>query len=112
MAAKHTIISCERLASNEEMRLHPELNSLTGLCVDAVVPVAYGAHPSQCFGYYDYDSTFYLRYDKISKTQEDFDAFIKEYVDECPDHGAYLVKSGHLILVGLNVQPGYGYRPA
>lgn len=111
MAAKHTIISCERLASNEEMRLHPELNSLTGLCVDAVVPVAYGAHPSQCFGYYDYDSTFYLRYDKISKTQEDFDAFIKEYVDECPDHGAYLDKIGASHLVGLNVQPGYGYRP-
>ncbi|MBD9133787.1 MAG: hypothetical protein EGP73_02835, partial [Alistipes indistinctus] len=49
-----------RLVSDEEMHRHPERNTLTGLCVDAVVPAAYGAHPSQCFGCYDYDGTFTL----------------------------------------------------
>jgi len=111
MAARHTIVSCERLVSDEEMHRHPERNTLTGLCVDAVVPAAYGAHPSQCFGCYDYDSTFYLCYDKVSRTQEDFDAFIREYVDECPTHGDYLNKIGAEHLTSLCVQPGYGYRP-
>ena len=111
MAARHTIASCERLVSDEEMHRHPERNTLTGLCVDAVVPAAYGAHPSQCFGCYDYDSTFYLCYDKVSRTQEDFDAFIREYVDECPTHGDYLNKIGAEHLTSLCVQPGYGYRP-
>ena len=111
MAARHTIVSCERLASNEEMRRHPERNTLTGLCVDAVVPAAYGAHPSQCFGCYDYDSEFYLHYDKVSRTQAEFDAFIQEYVDGCPAHVDYLNKIGAGRLTQLAVQPGYGYRP-
>lgn len=110
MAARHTIVSCEQLCSNEEMRRSPERNTLTGLCVDAVVPAAYGAHPSQCFGFYDYDSQFYRKYDKVSRSQEDFDGFIREYVDDCPTHGAYLDKIGADHLLSLAVNPGYGYR--
>lgn len=110
MAAKHTIVSCEQLCSNEEMRQHPERNTLTGLCVDAVVPAAYGAHPSQCFGCYDYDSQFYIQYDKVSRTQQAFDSFIQEYVDDCPTHGDYLNKIGAEHLLELCVHPGYGYH--
>lgn len=111
MAAKHTIVSCERLVPEEELRRNPERNTLTGLCVDAVVPAVYGAHPSQCFGCYDYDSAFYLNYDKVSRTQEAFDGFIREYVDGCPTHGEYLDKIGADHLLSLAVVPGYGYRP-
>lgn len=111
MAARHTIVSCERLASDEEMHRHPERNTLTGLCVDAVVPAAYGAHPSQCFGYYDYDSAFYLAYDKISRSQEDFDQFLDAYIDDCPTHGDYLNKIGAARLMELNISPGCGYHP-
>jgi len=111
MAARHTIVSCERLASEEELRRNPERNTLTGLCVDAVVPAVYGAHPSQCFGCYDYDSAFYLEYDKASRTQEAFDGFIQKYVDGCPTHEVYLDKVGAARLTNLSVQPGYGYRP-
>jgi glutaconate CoA-transferase subunit A len=111
MAARSTIVSCERLASNEEMHRHPEYNTLTGLCVDAIVPAVYGAHPSQCFGCYDYDSRFYLMYDKVSRTQEEFDAFLREYVDDCPTHGIYLNKIGAEHLTDLQIRPGYGYRP-
>lgn len=111
MAARYTIVSCERLASDEEMHSHPESNTLTGLCVDAVVPAAYGAHPSQCFGYYDYDSAFYLMYDKISRSQEDFEQFLDTYVDGCPTHGDYLNKIGAAHLTELNISPGYGYHP-
>ena len=111
MAAKHTIVSCEQVVSNEEIRRHPERNSLTGLCVDAVVEAPYGAHPSQCFGCYDYDGQFYLAYDKVSRTQEDFDAFLREYVENCPDHSTYLEKIGVEHLLSLRVKPGFGYVP-
>lgn len=67
IAARHTIVTCERLASNEELRRHPERNSILGLCVDAVVPAPYGAHPSQCAGCYDYDGPFYQEYDRASR---------------------------------------------
>lgn len=111
MAAKRTIVTCEQLVSNEEIRRHPELNSLSGLCVDAVVHAPRGAHPSQCFGCYDYDSQFYLEYDKASRTQEDFDLFIQKYVEECPTNGEYLDRIGASRLLALDIKLGYGYAP-
>lgn len=101
----------KRLVSNEEIRRHPELNSLTGLCVDAVVEAPRGAHPSQCFGCYDYDSQFYLEYDQASKTQEAFDVFVQKYITDVPTHEAYLDLLGAARLLSLNVKPGYGYVP-
>lgn len=111
IAANKTIVSCEELVSDEELRRQPELNSCTGLCVDAVVPASYGAHPSQCFNYYDYDSRFFIDYDNASRTQEAFDRFIAEYVDACPTHADYLNKLGAARLLKLRIQPGYGYTP-
>jgi glutaconate CoA-transferase subunit A len=112
MAAKYTIVSCETLIDDDEIRRNPELNTLTGLCVDAVVHLPYGAHPSQCFGCYDYDAQFFREYEKVSKTQGDFDQFLKANVDECPTNEAYLDKWGRSRLLGLSIRPGYGYVPA
>jgi glutaconate CoA-transferase subunit A len=111
MAAKYTIISCDKLVSNEEIRRHPELNSLTGLCVDAVVHIPYGAYPSQCFALYDYDGSFFLEYDKISRSQESFDAFSDEYIFGCKNHQEFLDKCGASHLLELQVVEGLGYVP-
>jgi glutaconate CoA-transferase subunit A len=111
VAAKHTIVSCDELVSDEEMSRNPELNTLTGLCVDAVVHLPYGAHPSQCFGMYDYDSRFYIQYEKASRTQEDFEIFMRENVYDCPLHDDYLNKWGAAELLKLQVVEGCGYVP-
>lgn len=111
MAAGRTIVSCEELVSNEEIRRHPELNSLSGLCVDAVTPLPYGAHPSQCFDCYDYDPALYQEYDQASRTDEGFDAFVEKYVFSRPDHGGYLDAIGASRLLGLRVRRGVGYVP-
>jgi glutaconate CoA-transferase subunit A len=111
IAAKHTIVSCDKLVSDEEISRRPELNTLTGLCVDAVVHLPYGAHPSQCFGLYDYDSRFYNLYEKVSRTQEDFDAFLRENVYDCPTHDDYLDRWGAADLLKLQAAEGYGYVP-
>lgn len=111
MAAKHTIVSCETLVGNDEIRRNPELNSLTGLCVDAIVHMPYGAHPSQCYNFYDYDTRFFIEYEKVSRTQEDFDSFLKENVYDCPSHSEYLDKWRIENLLELKVDPRYGYVP-
>lgn len=111
MAAKRTVISCETLVSDEYIRMQPELNSLSGLCVDAVVHAPYGAHPSQCFGCYDYDGGFYTEYDHASKSQNAFDVFMEKYVTSCPTHDAYIDYIGASRLAALRVQPGTGYVP-
>lgn len=109
IAAKHTIVSCEELVDNEIMRRNPELNTATGLCVDAVVKAPYGAYPSQCFDCYDYDGMFFVEYDKISRTKEAFDKFIEKDVMSCPNHEAYLDKVGASRLLHLRVDKGHGY---
>lgn len=110
MAAAHTVISCEELVSDEELRREPHLNSLPGLCVDAVVHLPKGAHPSQCYNHYDYDSRFYRDYDVASRTQPDFEAFLAEYVIPY-DHQGYLEHLGQARLAALENQAGFQYVP-
>ncbi len=109
IAAKRCIVTCEQVVSNEEIRLDPTKNSIAGFCVDAVVHAPYGAHPTQCYGFYDYDNAFLKLYDVASKTQEDFEAFLKEWVYDVPTHEAYLNKLGASRLINLNIVPGLGY---
>ena len=109
-AAKRTIVTCEELVSDEEIRKAPELNTIPGIVVDAVVHVPYGAHPSQVYNYYDYDKKFYLDYDAASKTKESFNSFLKEWVLDLKDHRQYLDKLGGWRLIDLKTVPGYGYH--
>ena len=107
IAAKHTVISCEELVPDEELRAHPELNTLPGMCVSAVVHLPFGAHPSQCFGCYDYDPASLLEYERISRTQEEFDRWLPGELGA--DHDAYLARVGSERLAALRVDPEAGY---
>ena len=109
IAARHTIVSCEELVSDEEMRKDPGANTIPGLCVSAVVPMPFGAHPSQCHGCYDYDAAAMLEYDKASRTQEAFDLYIKKYIYDLPSHQAYLDTLGAERLSRLQVDLELGY---
>lgn len=108
VAAKHCIVTCEELVSNEEIR--KELNnSIPGFVISAVVHAPYGAHPSQCYNYYDYDGEYLKNYDKVSKTDEDFKTFTKEWIYDLKNHDEYLNKLGATRLINLKVVPGLGY---
>ena len=108
-AAKHVIVTCEELISNEEIRKQPNLNSIPGFVVDAVVHAPFGAHPTQCSEYYDYDKRFLFDYDAAGKTAESFDAFLQKWVYGVKDHGTYLDKLGASRLLALKTVPGFGY---
>lgn len=109
VAARKTIVTCEELVSNEYIRRDPTKNSIPAFCVDAVVHVPFGAHPSQCYDYYDYDGDFFKHYNIVSKTEEDFKEFVKEWVYDIEDHDAYLNKLGATRLLNLKPVPGFGY---
>ncbi len=109
IAAKRVIVTCEELVSNEEMRLDPTKNSIPSMCVDAVVHAPFGAHPSQCYNYYDYDNPFLKLYDVASKTQEDFNAFVQEWIYDAETHENYCNKLSAMRLINLRVVPGLGY---
>lgn len=109
MAAKHCIVTCEELVTNEEIRKDPGANSLPGFVVDAVVHVPFGAHPSQCYNYYDYDKDYLKAYDIAGKTDEEFEAFLQDWVYGTKNHEEYLNKLGATRLEKLRVIPGLGF---
>lgn len=108
--AKHTIVTCEELVSNEFIRREPEKNTIPGIVVDAVVHIPFGGHPSQVYNYYDYDKEFYLDYDVAGKSDETFRAWIQEWVLDVNGFDEYLSKLGTKRLINLKVVPGYGYH--
>jgi glutaconate CoA-transferase subunit A len=48
--------------------------------LDAVVPVAGGAHPSYAHGYYNRDNAFYVAWDAIAKDRDRFQRWIEDEV--------------------------------
>ena len=109
IAAKRCIVTCEELVSEEEIRKEPSKNSIPQFCVDAVVHVPFGAHPSQCYNYYDYDANFFKMYDTVTKTEEDLKAFLQEWVYDIKNNDEYIDKLGASRLTKLRVVPGFGY---
>ena len=109
VAAKKVIVTCEQLVSNEYIRQDPTKNSIAPFCVDAVVHVPYGAHPTQCYDFYDYDNAFLKAYGAASKTDEDFKAFLDEWVYGVNSPEEYREKLGANRLIALNNVPGFGY---
>ncbi len=108
--SKRTIVTCEELVPDDEIKREPEKNTIPGVVVDAVVHLPYGAHPSQVYGCYDYDKQFYLDYDAAGKTKESFQAFLKEWDYDVGDHRGYLEKLGASRLIDLKCITGFGYH--
>lgn len=109
IAAKNVIVTCEELVSNEQIRLDPTKNSIAPFCVDAVVHIPHGSHPTQCYDFYDYDNAFLKMYGEASKTDEGFKAFVDEWVYGVKTPEEYLEKLGANRLINLRNVPGYGY---
>lgn len=131
MAARKTIVTCEELVSNEEIRKDPSLPNVFAGCVGAVVHVPFGAWPSQCYDYYDDDPDLLREYDKASKYLDDNDAkakmdkkkipydpdhmpenfkdFCEKWIYSLENHEQLLDKIGGSRLAKLKVVPGLGY---
>lgn len=111
MAAPVTIVTVEKIVSDEEMAQHPAENVLPGMYVTAVVELPYGAHPTQMPHYYDNDPWFYKEYQAASASKEKFSQFIKEWILDTKDHQGYLAKLGESRMETIKADPVYGYNP-
>lgn len=109
LGAKHVIVSCEEIVTNEEIRLEPGLNQISCIIPDAIVLAPYGAHPSQVCNYYDYDREYLRYYDRVGKDDEAYETYLDEWVRNPIDHYAYLDKLGVKRLLDLRVRPGMNF---
>jgi len=110
-AAKYTIVTTEKIVSEEFLKENTNLNSIPGEFVDAIVEVPFGSHPGGCYGYHDTDPWFYKDYVEASKKEQTFRQWLDKWVFDLPDHAAYLNKIGKEQIKAITADPAYGYNP-
>ena len=105
-ASDRTIVSVERIISNEELRRFPERTSIP--LVEAVVRAPFGAHPFSSVGHYLEDIPFLQDYVAAATafTRGDdrtkLDQWLQAYIYEPTDHFDYLERFGARRLFNLN----------
>ncbi len=109
-AAKRVIVLAEEIVSTDYLRQQPELTRVSGLHVDMVVHLPYGAHPTSCYRWYDYDADHLREYVAAAKDPAALERYLERYVYSVDDHYGYLERVGGLArLSALRADPVYGY---
>ena len=110
-AATAVVVTCEEIVPASYLKLEPDRNSLPPFLVDAVVPVAYGAHPTACPYFYDYDPAHLNLYKAAAKDDEQWRAYLQEWVYGVESWDAYLDKVGGAQLARIRANTVAGYAP-
>ena len=109
-AAKKVVIITEDLVPTDVIRQQPELTVVPGFHVDAVVQLAYGAHPTSLYRYYDHHEEHLRLYVGKARSEAGVAEYIDEYILKAKDHMDYLEKVGGLReLSKLKADPLLGY---
>jgi glutaconate CoA-transferase subunit A len=108
-AAQHVVLTCEDLVGPGELRSHPEHNQVPALIVDAVVPVPFGAYPTACYRYYDYDPAFLSDYRTAATDDARYGAYLEHWVHAKKDHAERIAQVGSERLAALKADPRTGY---
>ncbi len=87
LAAKRAIVTVEEIV--DDLAAPPNATVLPSWVVSAVAHVPRGASPSYAHGYYARDNAFYKHWDLVSRDRDIFLGWMREYVLETRDFGAY-----------------------
>ncbi len=93
-AAKHVIITCERLVDIETFRSDPHLVRIPYFCVDAVCEVPYGSYPGNMPFEYFSDEEHIRDWLSVEKDEAKFKEFLEKNVYGCRDHADYIYRNG------------------
>lgn len=93
-AARHVIVTCERLVDIEVFRNDPHLAMIPYFCVDAVCEVPYGSYPGNMPFEYFSDEVHLKEWLTAEKDPAVFKTFLDRQIFSCRDHNEYLEKNG------------------
>ncbi len=110
-AASRVIVTCEEVVPAGFLRQDPDQNSLPPFLVDAVVPAPFGAHPTACHFFYDYDPRHLNMYRQVAGDDDRFRRYLDEWVYGVADQEAYLAKVGAVDLMRVKANSCLGYAP-
>jgi glutaconate CoA-transferase, subunit A len=108
-SADVVIVTCEEIVPRFFIRQDPDQNSLPPFLVDAIVRAPYGAHPTACFNFYDYDPQHLNQYKKLAEDDVLFGRYLDEWVYGISSHEAYIEKIGADKLQMIKADPIVGY---
>jgi glutaconate CoA-transferase subunit A len=101
-AADHVIITTEEIIPHQTTTVDPPRTTVPGFLVNSVVRMPYGAHPGSCPVRYSQDDVHLAEYARLAQEGRTSE-YIRKYVHECQDHGAYLDRVGATHLLNLNL---------
>ena len=102
--SKRVIVSAEEIVDSEVIKGDPNRTIIPGFIVSSVVRDPWGAHPSYAQGFYDRDNDFYLRWDKISRSIQDTEKYLEDWVYGLNDREEYMKKLGTEKLSSLRMK--------
>jgi glutaconate CoA-transferase subunit A len=108
-AARCVIATCEELVDTDALRQAPDQNQIPFFCVDAVVPMPFGAYPTACFRYYDYDPVFLNEYRRTAQNDALHQAYVAYEIKGVADHQEFLNRIGEKRLKAIMADPRTGY---
>lgn len=79
-AAKQVIVTAERIVDGAQFEMQPELTTIAGFMVSAVVHAPGGALPSSCHGCYDIDHAFLADFHAHTQSPESLRTWIAQHV--------------------------------
>jgi glutaconate CoA-transferase subunit A len=103
-SARRVILTAEEIVDEAVIRSDPNRTLIPAFIVDAVCHVPYACHPSYTQGYYDRDNTFYLEWDKISRSPDLVKEYLTEWVYGVKNRSEYWQKLGHETQERLKVE--------
>ncbi len=95
-AAKHVVLSCERIVDTEVFRNDPHKVMIPYFCVDAVCEVPHGCYPGNMPFEYFSDEDHLKEWLTVEKDPEQFKEFLDKNIFSCKDFNEYLEKNGGL----------------
>ncbi len=110
-SADCVIVTCEEIVPRSFIRQDPDQNSLPSFLVDAVVKVPYGAHPTACNYFYDYDPGHLKLYRDAAEDDERFKQYLEDWVFSVAEQETYLEKVGTQNLLRIKASSTLGYAP-
>lgn len=108
-ASKHVIVTCEELIEDDSLKADPDSNQVPHFCVSAVVHVPYGAYPTACYRYYDYDPKYLNEYRKAALDDTAYRDYLERFVYGVRDHRELLSLREPTDLEAIAADPRTGY---
>ncbi|MBN2332924.1 MAG: CoA transferase subunit A [Deltaproteobacteria bacterium] len=108
-AARHLIVTCEELVEEDELRRQPGQNQIPFFYADAVVAQPFGAYPTACYGYYDYDPEYLQQYGQDARDDGRYAAYLEKNIYAVRDHQQFCELIGSERFARIKAASPQGY---